>query len=68
MASSPPGDKVHPIDAHVELDGTQWRATIASIGVIADPKTSLIPVVLEVQNPDENLACGVRVDVCFKLQ
>lgn len=51
--------------AIVESDRQEWPATVTSIGSLADASSGLIPVLLEVQNPDESLRCGIRVSVRF---
>jgi multidrug efflux pump subunit AcrA (membrane-fusion protein) len=51
--------------AVVESDQRQWPATVTSIGSLADASTGLLPVLLEVQNSDESLRCGIRVSVRF---
>ena len=55
--------RIHPT---IESEGIDRSATIVSISLLADAKTGLIPVVLEIQNPDERLRCGVHVNVCFR--
>jgi hypothetical protein len=56
---------IEQLPVTVESNGVEWTAKIASIGVVADPKTGLIPVVLEVQNPEESLRSGIQVNVHF---
>lgn len=51
------------LTAKVQLDGKEWAAKVTSCGVLAESSTGLIPVLLEVQNPDETLLCGVRFHV-----
>jgi hypothetical protein len=50
----------------VEADAHDRPATIISVGLQADLKTGLIPIILELQNSDESLRSGVAVNVCFR--
>jgi multidrug efflux pump subunit AcrA (membrane-fusion protein) len=52
--------------ASIEYDGREWGAKLLSIGILADSDTGRIPVILEVQNPDETLRAGIQVNVRFR--
>jgi multidrug efflux pump subunit AcrA (membrane-fusion protein) len=52
----------------VEYAGRQIPAKVVTISAIADAKTGLVPVTFEVQNQDEILRVGVRVDVVIEEQ
>jgi biotin carboxyl carrier protein len=56
------------LDASVESDDRMWEATVKWIGLQADPGNGLIPVILEVQNPTEDLRSGIHVDVVLRPQ
>jgi membrane fusion protein (multidrug efflux system) len=54
--------------AEIALNGapkTKWIGTVATIGIAADRKTGLIPVLLRVENPAGKLRCYVDVRVRF---
>lgn len=55
----------HSLGVSVECDGSNWSGKILSVGIQAD-KLGLIPVVIEVPNPRQNLVCGVQVEVIFQ--
>jgi multidrug efflux pump subunit AcrA (membrane-fusion protein) len=52
----------------VEYAGRQIPAKVVTISAIADAKTGLVPVTFEIQNQDEILRVGVRVDVVIDEQ
>jgi hypothetical protein len=49
----------------IESGGKRWSGFIASIGILADGN-GLFPVLIEVQNPAQDLLCGVQVNVLFQ--
>ena len=55
--------KAEQLRATVGMGEKKWEAKLISIGVLADAQTGRIPVILEVQNPDETLRAGMRVPV-----
>lgn len=52
----------------VEVMGQRqrWPAQVTSVGIQAEANSGLIPVLLEVANPDLKLLCNVDVDVEFR--
>lgn len=58
-------DKTATLNATITLGGKEWSGKLLSCGVLAEGSTGLIPVLLEVENPDESLLCGVKVQVTF---
>ena len=69
-ADAPPSDtqaSFHQrLQTTVEFNGIDRAATILSVGFQADAKSGLIPIFLEIQNPDESLRSGMSVNVCFR--
>lgn len=54
---------VEGLHATVECGGKSYPATLKTVGLRADDRTRNIPVLLEVQNPAEELRCGILVTV-----
>lgn len=54
-----------PFPVIIESDQREWNAQLLTIGILADVRTGQIPVILEVQNPDEKLRSGIQVNVRF---
>lgn len=52
--------------ATILCDGSEYPATLATVGVLADSATGLVPVWLDVPNEDQKLFCGGRVEVRFR--
>lgn len=57
-----PADSLH---VSIRTSGRTWPATVVHIGLLAEKSSGLIPILLEVENADESLRCGIRVDVDF---
>jgi multidrug efflux pump subunit AcrA (membrane-fusion protein) len=57
------GDKEAPVA--IESEGVKFTGKITSVGVMVDPATGQVPVVLEIPNPDEALRAGQHVSVSF---
>jgi hypothetical protein len=56
----------HGLQCTLEIDGVERPAAILSVGLQADAKSGLIPILLEIQNADESLRSGITVNVCFR--
>jgi multidrug efflux pump subunit AcrA (membrane-fusion protein) len=54
------------LTATVENGEQTWPATILHVGIRVDEQTNRVPVLLEVENPEERLRCGIGVEVCFR--
>lgn len=54
-----------PVSATIECLDERRDATLAAVGVMADPTTGLIPIWLEVPNEDESLFCGAQAVIRF---
>jgi hypothetical protein len=60
------GDFHQRLKAMIECDSKDRPAAILSVGLQAETKSGLIPIILEVQNSDESLRSGISVNVCFR--
>ncbi len=60
-----PADGLHAI---VESGGKEWKAKLLAIGVLADPQTGRIPVLFEIENPDESLRAGIPAEILIRRQ
>jgi hypothetical protein len=54
------------VQATVESDEVERSADIISIALVADPKTGKIPVIMQLENPNQRLRCGIQVNVTFR--
>jgi hypothetical protein len=60
-------DRLHEgLTVTVEHGERTWPATITSIGIRFEEQNNRVPVLLEVENPEERLRCGLGVEVCFR--
>lgn len=59
------GKRAENMHATVDVGGKTYPATVKTIGLRADDGTGNTPVILEVQNADAELRCGIPVTVLF---
>lgn len=59
------GGDVTALHATVNVGGKTYSATMKAVGLRADERTQLLPLILEVQNPTEELPCDIPVNVTF---